>query len=301
MIALDSLEAQVHDQPPSWLNPAASYRWGRVGDPRHRWDELLDGVDTVFYLAAKVGPNQSMRRSPTTSTATSATADASCRPSATTAPTSSGWCCRPRWAPSARGAIAATAAGRTSPPTVPRDAPRPATNSAARPAAARPATSPSRDDAAARHLLLRALQERAGEAADALRRGPRAGAGQPALLQRLRPAPGAGQSVWRADPDLDPGRAGRRAAARVRGRQPDPRLHQRARHRADQPAGRRDRDPDRRAHRHQLRHRRRRPGSRTSPARSSRPWRRRSRSRSPASCARGTCATRWPTTPACGS
>lgn len=61
VIALDSLEAQVHDQPPSWLNPAASYFWGRVGDPRHRWGELLDGVDTVFYLAAKVGPNQSMR------------------------------------------------------------------------------------------------------------------------------------------------------------------------------------------------------------------------------------------------
>jgi len=59
---LDSLDQQVHGsdrEPPSYLNPRAQLIVGNVRD-RELLRSALDGVQTVFHLAAAVGVGQSM-------------------------------------------------------------------------------------------------------------------------------------------------------------------------------------------------------------------------------------------------
>ncbi|MBP7831085.1 MAG: NAD-dependent epimerase/dehydratase family protein [Kiritimatiellae bacterium] len=57
---IDSLEAQVHKRFPDYLNPGARYFFSRVHAPTLNYAELLRDTDTVYYLASKVGPTQSM-------------------------------------------------------------------------------------------------------------------------------------------------------------------------------------------------------------------------------------------------
>lgn len=60
VVVVDSLEPQVHRVLPPYLDERARYVFDRVGSPRLDWAALLDGVELVYYLASKVGPNQSM-------------------------------------------------------------------------------------------------------------------------------------------------------------------------------------------------------------------------------------------------
>ncbi len=57
---VDSLEPQVHTEPPKYLNPDARYFFDRVASSRVPYSSFLPSVDTVFYYASKVGPAQSM-------------------------------------------------------------------------------------------------------------------------------------------------------------------------------------------------------------------------------------------------
>jgi dTDP-L-rhamnose 4-epimerase len=56
---VDSLVAQVHGSAPQYVNPAAEFIRGDIGD-RGVAEAALEGVDTVFHLAAEVGVGQSM-------------------------------------------------------------------------------------------------------------------------------------------------------------------------------------------------------------------------------------------------
>jgi dTDP-L-rhamnose 4-epimerase len=56
---LDSLDAQVHDGPPAYLNVEAELVNGDVRDPE-TVRKCLDGIDRVLHLAAAVGVGQSM-------------------------------------------------------------------------------------------------------------------------------------------------------------------------------------------------------------------------------------------------
>ena len=117
--------------------------------------------------------------------------------------------------------------------------------------------------------------------------------GRAALLQRLRRAAGALEPVHRRRRDLRLAPAERPAAARLRGRAPDARLHRRPRHRARLLA--RAHDSGRRRRGGQPRHRRRRPPCSTSRTCSRAGSARRSSPSCPASTARATSATASPT------
>lgn len=57
---IDSLEPQVHRHFPGYLNSGAHYQFDRLHSRRLDYAALLKGIDTIFYLASKVGPTQSM-------------------------------------------------------------------------------------------------------------------------------------------------------------------------------------------------------------------------------------------------
>ncbi|HYA71484.1 MAG TPA: NAD-dependent epimerase/dehydratase family protein [Thermoplasmata archaeon] len=56
---VDALFPQVHESRPSYLQPRVDYRFKDLRDPG-AVPEALEGVDTVFHLAAAVGVGQSM-------------------------------------------------------------------------------------------------------------------------------------------------------------------------------------------------------------------------------------------------
>jgi dTDP-L-rhamnose 4-epimerase len=58
VIAIDSLEKQVHTHFPSYLNPRANYFFGRLEDHPFLKD-TLNGVKVIFHTASKVGVAQS--------------------------------------------------------------------------------------------------------------------------------------------------------------------------------------------------------------------------------------------------
>ena len=57
---IDSLEPQVHNGVPHYLNPRANYYFDRLISKRLRYGPILKDIDTVYYFASKVGPIQSM-------------------------------------------------------------------------------------------------------------------------------------------------------------------------------------------------------------------------------------------------
>jgi dTDP-L-rhamnose 4-epimerase len=57
---IDSLEPQVHSSFPEYLNKKARYYFDRLDSHRVNYASVLADVDTVYYFASKVGPNQSM-------------------------------------------------------------------------------------------------------------------------------------------------------------------------------------------------------------------------------------------------
>ena len=60
VVVLDNFDPQVHqNKKPSYLNPGARYVEGDVRDKR-ALKKSLEGVNTIFHLAAKVGVGQSM-------------------------------------------------------------------------------------------------------------------------------------------------------------------------------------------------------------------------------------------------
>ncbi len=54
VVVIDSLDADVHPTPPTYLNPAARYVTADVGDV-DAWGAALAGIDAVCHQAAKVG------------------------------------------------------------------------------------------------------------------------------------------------------------------------------------------------------------------------------------------------------
>ena len=99
-----------------------------------------------------------------------------------------------------------------------------------------PVPTPETQGAGAR-LDLRADEVRPGAHVPALRRGLRRARGRAALLQRLRPAPGALEPLHRRARDLRLAPAERPRAGRLRGRRPAARLRPRRRRRPRLPAG----------------------------------------------------------------
>jgi len=57
---IDSLEPQVHTKFPDHLNEKAKYFFDRLNSNRLDYASILENIDTVYYFASKVGPNQSM-------------------------------------------------------------------------------------------------------------------------------------------------------------------------------------------------------------------------------------------------
>ena len=60
---IDSMEKSSHPIPPQYMitDGWVDYTFARVGDRRLSYKHLLEDVETVFYLASKVGPRQSMK------------------------------------------------------------------------------------------------------------------------------------------------------------------------------------------------------------------------------------------------
>lgn len=61
VIVIDSLEKQVHEKLPDYLNPRAEYYFGRFRDVP-LLTILMDGIDYVFHCASKVGVAQSQSK-----------------------------------------------------------------------------------------------------------------------------------------------------------------------------------------------------------------------------------------------
>jgi len=57
---IDSLEPQVHNGLPNYLDPRAKYYFDRLISKRLPYSFIFKDIDTVYYFASKVGPNQSM-------------------------------------------------------------------------------------------------------------------------------------------------------------------------------------------------------------------------------------------------
>jgi len=59
VVVLDSLDPQVHQDKPDYMNSMATYHFGRVGDLAIL-ERVLEGVEVIFHEAAAVGVGQSM-------------------------------------------------------------------------------------------------------------------------------------------------------------------------------------------------------------------------------------------------